>query len=96
MPRRFYEEDIEMRKFAIMAASVGVLAFTLVSLAPPSADAGWRRKAWRNGYGPGVSVYVAPRYGYYAPRRTYRYNRPYNYPYAYYPYWRNRYWGGWY
>ncbi len=20
----------------------------------------------------------------------------YNYPYAYYPYWRGRYWGGWY
>ena len=48
----------DMRKFAIMAAAVGVLAFTLVSLAPPSADAGWRRKALRNGYAPGVSVYV--------------------------------------
>jgi len=87
-----------MKKFAIMTAVVGVLAFTLVSLAPQSADAGWRRKAWRHGYGPGVSVYVGPRYGYYAPRRYSRPYRPYAYayPYAYYPYWRNRYWGGWY
>jgi hypothetical protein len=85
-----------MKKFAIMAAAVGALAFTLVSLAPPSADAGWRRKAWRNGYGPGVSVYIAPRYGYYAPRRYYRPYAYSGYPYAYYPYWRGRYYRGWY
>ncbi len=65
--------------------------------APSSADAGWRRKAWRDGYGPGVSVYVGPRYGYYAPRRAIGYDRPLRgYPYAYYPYWRKRYWRGWY
>ena len=84
-----------MRKFAIMGVAVGVLAFTLVSLAPPSADAGWRRKVWRNGYAPPASVYVGPRYGYYEPRRS-RYYQSYNYPYAYYPYWRNRSWAGWY
>jgi len=87
-----------MKRFAILAAAVGVLAFTLVTLLPQSADAGWRRKAWRGGYGPGVSVYVGPRYGYYAPR-TYRgcgYYRCAGYPYAYYPYWRGRYNRGWY
>ena len=88
-----------MKKFAIMAAAVGVLAFTLVSLAPQSADAGWRRKAWRNGYGPGVSVYVGPRYGYYGgyygPRRYYG-GYAYGYPYGYYPYWRGRAWNRWY
>lgn len=83
-----------MKKFAILAAAVGTLAFTLVTLAPPSADAGWRRKALR--YGPGVSVYVGPRWGYYAPRAYYSGPRVYGYPYAYYPYWRGRYWRGWY
>ena len=81
-----------MRKFAIMAAAVGTLAFTFVTLVPQPADAGWRRKALRNGWGPGV-VYVQPRWGYYAPRRQCCYG---SYPYAYYPYWRGRYWGGWY
>jgi hypothetical protein len=86
-----------MRKFAIMAAAVGVLAFTFVTLMPQSADAGWRRKAWRGGWGgPGVSVYVGPRYGYYAPRRYYAPRASYAYPYAYYPYWRGRYYRGWY
>jgi hypothetical protein len=87
-----------MKKFAILAAAVGVIAFTVVTLMPQPADAGWRKKAWRHGYGPGVSVYVAPRYGYYAPR-TYRgcgYYRCAGYPYAYYPYWRGRYYRGWY
>jgi hypothetical protein len=84
-----------MKKFAIIAAAVGTLAFTLVTLAPSSADAGWRRKAWR--HGPGVSVYVGPRWGYYVPRRSYYGPRVYySYPYAYYPYWRGRYWRGWY
>ena len=86
-----------MRKFAIMAAAVGVLAFTFVTLMPQSADAGWRRNGWRGGWGgPGVSVYVAPRYGYYAPRRYYAPRASYAYPYAYYPYWRGRYYRGWY
>ncbi|ODR98362.1 hypothetical protein AUC71_03925 [Methyloceanibacter marginalis] len=87
-----------MKKFAILAAAVGVIAFTVVTLMPQPADAGWRKKAWRHGYGPGVSVYVGPRYGYYAPR-TYRgcgYYRCAGYPYAYYPYWRGRYYRGWY
>ena len=84
-----------MKKFAIMAVAVGALTFTFVSLMPQSADAGWRRKAWRGGWGPGVSVYVEPRYGYYEPRRYYG-QRAYAYPYAYYPYWRGRYYRGWY
>lgn len=84
-----------MKKFAIMAVAFGVAAFTFVTLVPQPADAGWRRKAWRQGWGPGVSVYVGPRWGYYPPRAYYRgyYG---GYPYAYYPYWRRRYWGGWY
>jgi len=44
--------------------------------------------------GPGVNVYVGPRYGYYGYRyRPYAY---YGYPYGYYPYWRGRYYRGWY
>ena len=91
-----------MKKFAFRAAAVGVIAFTIVTLLPQPADAGWRRKAWRNGYGPGVSVYVGPRWGYYAPRRYYGRCGGYygcyagGYPYAYYPYWRGRYYRGWY
>lgn len=84
-----------MKKFAILAAAVGTLAFTFVSLMPQPADAGWRRKAWKNGWGPGV-VYVVPRRGYYAPRRSARQCCYGGYPYAYYPYWRGRYWRGWY
>ena len=83
-----------MKRFAIMALAAGAFALTFVTLMPQSADAGWRRKAWRNGWGPGVTVQVGPRYGYYAPRRYYRGN--YAYPYAYYPYWRGRYYRGWY
>lgn len=85
-----------MKKFAILSAALGTLAFVVVSLMPQPADAGWRRKAWRHGYVP--NVYVAPRWGYYAPRRcgTYRRCGSSNYPYAYYPYWRGRYQRGWY
>jgi hypothetical protein len=93
------EEDLAMKKFAISTAAVSVLAFTFVSLVPQPADAGWRRKAWRHSYAPGVNVYVGPRYGYYEPRRYYRgcgYYGCGGYPYAYYPYWRKRYWRGWY
>jgi hypothetical protein len=86
-----------MKKFAIMSLAVGAFALTFVSLVPQPADAGWRRRAAR-GWGPGVTVQVEPRYGYYAPRRTYgrAYRRPKAYPYAYYPYWRGRYYRGWY
>jgi hypothetical protein len=84
-----------MSKLAIWAVAAGVLALTFVTFAPSSAEAGWRK---RGGYwAPGVSVYVGPRWGSYAPRYRY-YGRPYAYayPYAYYPYWRGRYWRGWY
>jgi hypothetical protein len=89
-----------MSKLATLLVAVGALALTFVTLSPSSADAGWRRGGWR---GPGVNVYVGPRWGYYAPRRYYRpyanygcYGCGYAYPYAYYPYWRGRYWRGWY
>ena len=82
-----------MSKLATLVVALGALALAVVTLSPSSAEAGWRRGGWR---GPGVSVYVGPRLGWYAPR--YRYWGPYayNYPYAYYPYWRGRYWRGWY
>ncbi len=88
-----------MNKLATFLLAVGALALVLVTLAPSTADAGWRKKRW--GYGPGVRVYVAPNPGWYAPRwGYYGYNRPYRYsrgyPYAYYPYWRTRHWRGWY
>jgi hypothetical protein len=90
-----------MRKLATLFVAAGALAFAVVTLAPSSADAGWRRKALRHGYVPGATVYVGPRWGYYPPRRYYRYRHyghyyPRGYPYAYYPYWRRHYWGGWY
>jgi hypothetical protein len=86
-----------MSKLATLLVAVGALALAVVTLSQSSAEAGWRR--WG---GPGVRVYVGPRLGYYAPRRYYyrpyrRYHAyPRGYPYAYYPYWRRRYWGGWY
>jgi hypothetical protein len=78
-----------MSKLATLVVAMAALVFALVTVAPSSADAGWRRGGWR---GPGVSVYVGPRWGWYAPRYRYRY-APYAYsnPYAYYPYWRSRY-----
>lgn len=91
-----------MRKLATFLVAAAALALVLVTLSPSTADAGWRKRGWG---GPGVNVYVAPgggwygpRYGYYAPRyyRPYRYSYGYGYPYAYYPYWRSRYWRGWY
>ncbi|WP_372930604.1 hypothetical protein [Methyloceanibacter sp.] len=88
-----------MKKFAFLSIAIGALAFMVVSLVPQPADAGWRRKAWRQGYY-APNVYVAPRGGYYVPRcgYTYRYRRcgGAGYPYAYYPYWRGRYQRGWY
>jgi hypothetical protein len=86
-----------MSKLATLVVAVGALALAVVTLSPSSAEAGWRR--WG---GPGVRVYVGPRWGYYPPRRYYRpYRRGYRayprgYPYAYYPYWRTHRWGGWY
>jgi hypothetical protein len=86
-----------MSKLATLLVAVGALALAVVTLTPSSAEAGWRR--WG---GPGVRVYVGPRWGYYPPRRYYRpYSRGYRayprgYPYAYYPYWRTHRWGGWY
>ena len=82
-----------MTKLATLVVAVGALVLAVVTLAPSSAEAGWRRGGWR---GPGVSVYVGPRLGWYAPR--YRAWGPYayGYPYGYYPYWRGRYWRGWY
>ncbi|MGC1711995.1 MAG: sulfur globule protein precursor [Methyloceanibacter sp.] len=83
-----------MSKLATFVVALGALVLAFVTLSPNSAEAGWRR-GWGWG-GPGVNVYVGPRYGYYGPR----YYRPYayasNYPYAYYPYWRGRYYRGWY
>lgn len=75
-----------MHKLAIMLVAVGALALIFVTLAPDSAEA---RRGWRGGYwGPGVGVYVGPRYGW----NYRRYGRPYAYyPYAYFPYWRRPY-----
>ncbi len=84
-----------MSKLATLAVAVGALALAFVTLAPSSADAGWRRGRYWGGWGPGVSVYVGPGYGWYGPRRYWRPRYPVGYPYAYYPYWRYRYNYGW-
>ena len=78
-----------MSKLATLAVTIGVLVLAFVTLSPSSAEAGWRRGYW--GGGPRVGVYVGPRYGGYGPRRRYWGRYPSGYPYAYYPYWRNRY-----
>jgi len=85
-----------MSKLATFVVALAALVLAFVTLSPSSAEAGWRR--WGYWGGPGVSVYVGPRYGWYGPRyyRPYPYYGYYSYPYAYYPYWRGRYWGGWY
>lgn len=70
----------------IMTVLAAVFALGIVTLAPSSADAGWRYKRGWGVWAPGVGVYVGPRYGY-------GYRRPYwrrNYYYG--PRWRNRYW----
>jgi hypothetical protein len=83
-----------MSKLANLAVAVGALALAFVTLAPSSADAGWRRGYW--GRGPGVNVYVGPPgWGWYGHRRYWRPRYPVGYPYAYYPYWRYRYYNGW-
>lgn len=84
-----------MRTFAILAAASGALAFLFVTLAPQPADAGWKRKAWRHSNAPRAHVYRGPRWGYFAPRRRVC-GRGCAYPSAYFPYWRTRYFRGWY
>jgi hypothetical protein len=84
-----------MSKLATFVVAVGALVLAIVTLSPNSAEAGWRRHGWGwGGWGPGVNVYVGPRYGYYGYR--YRPYASYGYPYGYYPYWRGRYYRGWY
>jgi hypothetical protein len=74
-----------MKRLATMLVAACGLALTPIAISPDAASAGWRRSygAW-SVYGPGVGVYVGPRWGYYG----YAYNG--YYPYAYYPYWRGR------
>ena len=74
-----------MSKLATLAVAVGALALAFVTLSPSSAEAGWRRSYW--GWGPRVGVYVGPRCCWYGGPAY-----AYGYPYAYYPYWRKRYW----
>jgi hypothetical protein len=82
-----------MSKLAVLAVAAGALALLAVSLVPNSAEAGWRRGGYWGWRGAGVNVYVGPRYGYYGPRRYWGPRYPAGYPYAYYPYWRYRYYG---
>jgi hypothetical protein len=94
-----------MRKLAVFLVAVVALALTAAIVSPNSAEAGWRRWAWR---GPAVTVYADPALAYYGPGYAYygpsygpyRYAAAaydYPYPYAsYYPYWRARAWRGWY
>ena len=84
-----------MKRLATLLVAAFAFLLMLVAIAPDDASAGWRR-GWSY-YGPGVGVYVGPRYGYYGYGYGYR---PYYYggyyPYAYYPYWRGRYYRrGW-
>ena len=72
-----------MKKLAMSLVALGALAALFVTFTPDSASAGWRRWGGYYGWGPGVNVYVGPRYGYYGYSYGYR-------PYAYYPYWRGR------
>lgn len=89
-----------MSKLATFVVALGALVLAFVTVSPGTADAGWRRGGHWGGWGwggPGVNVYVGPRWGWYAPRYRYWGPRVYaGYPYAYYPYWRGRYWRGWY
>ena len=58
-----------MSKLATFAVALGALVLAFVTLSPSSAEAGWRGRGWYGG--PGVNVYVGPRWGYYGPRRHY-------------------------
>ena len=51
-----------MSKLATFAVALGALVLAFVTLSPSSADAGWRGRGWYGG--PGVNVYVGPRWGY--------------------------------
>ncbi len=58
-----------MSKLATFVVAVAALVLAFVTLSPSSAEAGWRRGGhWG---GPGVNVYVGPRWGWYAPRYRY-------------------------
>lgn len=94
-----------MGKSATVLVALGACALVLVTLVPNSAEAGWRRWAWRTApvtvytdpgyvYAPGY-VYDAP--GYYGPAYPpYPYATAYAYGYPYYgPYWRARCRRGW-
>ena len=63
-----------MKRLATMLIAACALALALVAISPDQASAGWRRWGGWGYYGPGVGVYVGPRYGYYG----YGY-RPYYY-----------------
>jgi hypothetical protein len=79
-----------MKRLTTLLVAAFAFLLTLAAIAPDEASAGWRR-GWGY-YGPGVGVYVGPRYGY--GYRPYYYGG--YYPYAYYPYWRGRYYRrGW-
>ncbi len=58
-----------MSKLATFAVALGALVLAFVTLSPSSAEAGWRGRGWYGG--PGVNVYVGPRWGWYGPRRYY-------------------------
>ena len=58
-----------MSKLATFVVALGALVLAFVTLSPSSAEAGWRR-GWGWG-GPGVNVYVGPRWGWYGPRYRY-------------------------
>jgi len=96
-----------VKKIAILASLAVAIAFLGVSMAPQSAEAGWCRKVWRDGYysrgycgrrftGTDRYGYVRPRAAYYKPKRCRSRYGCGAYPYAYYPYWRKRTWNGWY
>ena len=62
-----------------LACVLGAVAIAVVALTPSNASAGWGQ--WG---GPGISITIGPRYGYYRPYGYYGY-RPYGY-YGYRPY----------
>ena len=83
-----------MSKLATLAVAVGALALALVTLAPSSAAGRMAPGPIGAGDpGPQSASRLGPSYGWYGPRRYWRPRYPVGYPYAYYPYWRNRYYG---
>ena len=81
-----------MSKLATLVVAVGALALAFVTL-----SLGGSRLAPRLGMGSRCERLFGPRYGWYGYRPYYRpYAYYYGYPYGYYPYWRGRYWRGWY